>query len=305
MTPEALAWVTRFGQYLATERRLARRTCENYRRDLDALVAWCDHNGLPDWAAIDAQEVRRFVAQGHRRGLAGPSLQRRLSALRSFFAYLVREGQLPANPADDIPAPRSPRRLPRTLDVDGMHRLLDADHDTADPVLRARDRAIAELFYSSGLRLSELVSLDVPDVDHGDGQLQVTGKGAKSRIVPVGRKARERLRAWLEVRPELAAPDEPALFVSRLGRRLSTRSVQLRLQGLARDAGLPGHVHPHMLRHAFASHLLESSGDLRAVQELLGHADISTTQVYTHLDFQHLARVYDAAHPRARRKPRR
>ncbi|MCC5859194.1 MAG: tyrosine recombinase XerC [Ectothiorhodospiraceae bacterium] len=302
MTPEALAWLDRFDRHLAGERRLSPRTRSSYRRDLRALVDWCDSEALRDWTRVDAQAVRRFVAQGHRRGLSGTSLQRRLSALRGFFNYLVREAVLGANPADDITAPRSPRRLPRTLDVDGMHRLLDTADDGDDPTLRARDLAMAELFYSSGLRLSELISLNTTDIDPQDRQLRVTGKGAKSRIVPVGRKALERLRHWIGLRPAMAPADEPALFVSRLGRRLSPRSVQQRLQRLALYAGLPGHVHPHMLRHAFASHLLESSGDLRAVQELLGHADISTTQVYTHLDFQHLAQVYDAAHPRARKK---
>ncbi len=302
MTPEALAWLQRFDQHLAGERRLSPRTRDSYRRDLDALVEWCDRTGLDDWAALDAHAVRRFVAQGHRKGLSGPSLKRRLSALRGFFNYLLREEQLTANPAEDIPAPRSGRRLPRTLDVDSMHQLLDTADDSGDPRLQRRDLAIAELFYSSGLRLSELVSLNEADVDLRDRQLQVIGKGAKSRMVPVGRKAQERLREWLGIRPELAPADERALFISRLGRRLSVRSVQQRLQRLAELAGLPGHVHPHMLRHAFASHLLESSGDLRAVQELLGHADISTTQVYTHLDFQHLAQVYDAAHPRARKR---
>ncbi len=302
MNPDARAWVERFERHLAGERRLSPRTCQSYRRDLDALMQWCAEQGLGDWPLLDAQHVRAFVAHCHRRGLSGASLQRRLSALRGFFDYLLRENRLSANPARDVPAPRSPKRLPRTLDVDRMTQLLDQTPPGEDPALHARDLAMAELLYSSGLRLAELVSLNHQDIDMAGGRVEVIGKGAKSRIVPVGRKARERVQAWLRLRPGMAGVEEKALFVSRRGRRLSPRSVQLRLEQLARHAGIPGQVHPHMLRHAFASHLLESSGDLRAVQELLGHADISTTQVYTHLDFQHLAQVYDAAHPRARKK---
>ena len=243
--------------------------------------------------------MRAFAAAQHRKGLGGRSIQRRLSALRGLFRHLQKLGVVEANPAHDITAPKSPRRLPRSLDADRVGGLLEIRDD--DP-LALRDRAIFELIYSSGLRVSEAVSIDHRDIDLSDAVVEVVGKGSKARRVPVGRYAVEAIRRWLAVRATLAAEDEKALFVSRRGRRLSPRSVQSRLDQWARRQGLDTHVHPHMLRHSFASHLLESSGDLRAVQELLGHADISTTQVYTHLDFQHLAKVYDQAHPRARKK---
>jgi len=243
--------------------------------------------------------VRQYAAEAHRRGLGGRSIQRRLSALRSFYNYLLREQAVSANPGLDVRAPQADRHLPNTVSVDDLNRLLNTRSD--DPLV-IRDLAIMELFYSSGLRLAELVALDLADLDERSTSIRVTGKGAKTRVVPVGRKAREALARWLKVRP--AASAEPAVFTGRGGKRLGVRSVQQRLARLARAHGLPGHLHPHALRHSFASHLLESSGDLRAVQELLGHADISTTQVYTHLDFQHLAKVYDQAHPRARKKNR-
>ncbi|MFO7858844.1 MAG: tyrosine recombinase XerC [Ectothiorhodospiraceae bacterium] len=298
MTPAARAWLERFDEHLASERRLAPLTRRHYRRDLDALVRWCEASGLEDWSAITGSHIRRFVADGHRSGLSGRSLQRRLAALRTFFRYLIREGALETDPAAGIPAPRARRRLPETLDVDAVARLLDGLDPGDDPLL-LRDLALFELLYSCGLRLAEAASLDRAALDLAGGTVRVTGKGAKTRELPVGRRARERLAEWLTVRPTLAAADEPAVFVSRRGGRLAPRSIEDRLAQLAgRVLGQP--VHPHMLRHSFASHLLESSGDLRAVQELLGHANIGTTQVYTHLDFQHLARVYDAAHPRAR-----
>lgn len=301
MTPEALGWLERYQRHLVSERRLSPLTCKHYRRELDGLAHWCRQQGINDWSDIDGQSLRRFVAAGHRRGLSGRSLQRRLSAIRSFYAFLLREGACRLDPASEIPLPKSPRRLPETLDPDQTARLLDLGPNSSD-ALDLRDAALFELVYSSGLRLAEVAALDLEAVDAASGVIEVTGKGARTRIVPVGRIALARLKSWLQVRGLIARGDETALFVSRRGGRLSHRSIQARLDRLARRAGLEQHVHPHMLRHAFASHLLESSGDLRAVQELLGHADISTTQIYTHLDFQHLAEVYDAAHPRAKKK---
>jgi integrase/recombinase XerC len=313
MSPAALEWLTRFRRYLASERRLSPHTDSGYTRDLAALVKFCDRMGLKDWGALDAQHVRTFAAHSHAGGLAPRSIQRRLSAVRSFYQFLLREAPLDAakgrrarhgervavNPALEVRAPKAGRRLPQTLDADQMARLLEIP---AGGGLTARDRALMELLYSSGLRLAELVGLDLTDIDLKDRTVRVLGKGRKSRIVPVGRLALAALRAWLRERAELAAPDETALFVGRGGRRLGPRAIQARVDYWARRQGLGVHVHPHLFRHSFASHLLESGGELRGVQELLGHANISTTQIYTHLDFQHLARIYDAAHPRARRK---
>jgi integrase/recombinase XerC len=291
--------VARFLQGLHTERRLSPHTSDGYGRDLAALLDYCTAQGIESWDALDTQHVRSFAAQCHRRGLAPRSIQRRLSAVRSLCRYLIREGELSNDPAADVQAPKARKRLPTTLDADTMARLLEF---RADDRLGVRDKAIMELFYSSGLRLAELLGLDLADLDLRDRTARVLGKGRKVRIVPVGRHAAEALSRWLGERAALAAVDETAVFVGRNGRRLGPRIVQRRIARWARLQGLPEHVHPHLFRHSFASHLLESSGDLRAVQELLGHANISTTQVYTHLDFQHLARIYDASHPRARRK---
>lgn len=299
MQPDALELLEDFDSHLRHERRLAVHTANNYQRDLKHLVTFCDQRGIDHWSALDSQQVRLYVAWRHRQGIGGRSIQRSLSTLRTFFNYLLREGVVQNNPGADIQAPKSEKRLPKALGVDQMEQLLNADTDT--PLL-LRDLAMMELMYSSGLRLAELVSLDVNDVAGNDGLLRVTGKGAKTRDVPVGSKAREAIQIWLKQRATIAAMDEPALFVGKGGRRLNARSVQQRLKRLASQQGLEVPVSPHMLRHSFATHILESSGDLRAVQELLGHADISTTQVYTHLDFQHLAKVYDQAHPRAQRK---
>ncbi|MGD8497561.1 MAG: tyrosine recombinase XerC [Chromatiales bacterium] len=288
-----------FLRYLGEERRYSPHTIDGYRRDLSALQAWLDARDRRDWAGVDTQDIRDFVGEQHRRGLAAKSLQRRLSSIRGFYRYLLREGLVERNPAADLSAPKVRRRLPGTLDVDQVDRLLDI---AIDSPLASRDAAIMELLYSSGLRLAELVAGNLADLDLGEGMLRVVGKGRKTRNVPVGRQAREALRRWLGERTKLAAPEEQALFVGRGGRRLSGRSVQQRLRRWAQLQAVGRHVHPHMLRHSFATHLLESSGDLRAVQELLGHADIATTQIYTHLDFQHLAKVYDTAHPRARRR---
>ena len=299
MRSAAQRQVDAFLHHIRFERRLSEHTVSAYRRDLAALSEYCAERNLSDWSRLSTGDLRRFAAGAHRRGLAPRTVQRRLAGARSFFNYLETEGAISHNPARGVKAPRPPRGLPQTLDLDQVTRLLDiTDRDAA----ACRDRAMLELMYSSGLRLAELIGLDLGGVDIREGLVRVTGKGRKTRILPVGRKAIDALKAWMRRRGELAAPGENALFVGVRGRRIGPSSVQARIDYWARRSGLPGHVHPHMLRHSFATHVLESSGDLRAVQELLGHADISTTQVYTHLDFQHLARVYDRAHPRARRK---
>ncbi|MDJ0863749.1 MAG: tyrosine recombinase XerC [Gammaproteobacteria bacterium] len=299
MTGPDPALVERFLAHLDRERRLSPLTAQAYRRDLRALVAFCRDNRMGGWGRLDAADIRRYAAWRHRAGAGGNSVQRALSAVRTFYRYLLREGLVERNPASGVAAPKSPRKLPRVLEADRVSALLALPEK--DP-LAVRDRAIMELLYSSGLRLSEVVALNVRDIDLREGFVDVTGKGGKGRIVPVGRIARSALQAWLRTREALCPADEPGLFVTRHGRPMSARSIQARVRRCALAQGLGLHVHPHMLRHSFASHLLESSGDLRAVQELLGHADIRTTQVYTHLDFQHLAQVYDRAHPRARRK---
>ncbi|WP_153146637.1 tyrosine recombinase XerC [Dechloromonas sp. H13] len=285
---------------LAEQRRQSPHTISNYRRDLTRLLELAGETRLAD---LQVHQIRRFVAQLHARGLAGRSLARLLSAWRGFFAWLGQRGTLAANPCDGVRPPKSPRRLPNALSVDEAAALLESEGDD-DPALAARDAAMFELLYSSGLRLAELAALDVDALESVllEGEVRVLGKRSKARIVPVGARAREALAAWRPLREQLAAAGEPALFVGRRGTRLSHRAIQARLGHQALRAGLPRHVHPHMLRHSFASHVLQSSGDLRAVQEMLGHASIASTQVYTHLDFQHLAKVYDAAHPRARRR---
>jgi len=299
MTATLAQDVERFLASLYRERRLSPHTTDGYGRDLAALLSYCEVNGVAGWDALDSEHVRSFAAQSHRRGLGARSIQRRLSAVRSLCRFLIREGGLARDPAAGVQAPKASKRLPAALDTDTMARLLAF---RTDDRLSVRDKAMMELFYSSGLRLAELLGLDLTDLDLRDRTVRVLGKGRKTRIVPVGRHAVTALEAWLRERGALVAVDERAVFVGVNGRRLGPRVVQRRIALWARLQGLPEHVHPHMFRHSFASHLLESSGDLRAVQELLGHASISTTQVYTHLDFQHLARTYDAAHPRARKK---
>jgi integrase/recombinase XerC len=289
--------VAAFLRRLAIERRLSPHTLSAYRRDLDALLGWCAQRAIEDWRRLNTESLRGFIAAEHRRGLAPTSLQRRLSACRSLFRHLLAEGRLAASPASGLRAPKAKRRLPQVLDVDEAQQLVEV---AGDGPLARRDRAMLELFYSSGLRLSELCGLRWADLDLDDGLVRVHGKGGKTRLVPVGGLACAALRA---LAGDGAAPDQP-VFRGRGGRPISPRTVQARLAGLAQRQGLFKRVHPHLLRHSCASHLLESSGDLRGVQELLGHADIGTTQIYTHLDFQHLARVYDGAHPRARRKKR-
>ena len=283
---------------LRNVRRLSRHTIEAYRRDLDTVQRFADNNGLSSAGALGESHVRHWLAEAHRGGLAAHSLQRRLSALRAFFTWRSRRSGQRRNPAAAVRAPRKGRKLPGVLDADQVSAYLAPA--ATDPLMQ-RDLAIAELLYSSGLRLAELCAVDIEDLDHRERLITVTGKGGKTRRVPVGTVALGAIAAYLNVRPAPAdAQAQNALFLSRRGTRISARSVQQRLRKLAADTGLGRPVHPHMLRHSFASHLLESSGDLRAVQELLGHSDIATTQIYTHLDFQHLARVYDDAHPRAR-----
>ena len=288
-----------FLQRLKAERRLSPHTVMAYQRDLNALLGFCEREKIDSFDALDSYQVRRFAAESHRRGSNARSVARRLSAVRTFLNFLVEIGALKSNAAVHVQAPKPSRRLPATLDTDQVASLLAIE---GDEPLAVRDRAILELFYSSGLRLAELIGLNLGDVDASDRTVRVTGKGSKTRIVPVGRHALEALATWLKVRRELAPHGEAALFVSRNGRRISHRAVQERVNHWARRQGAVTGVHPHMLRHSFATHVLESSGDLRAVQEMLGHASLSTTQVYTHLDFQHLAHVYDQAHPRAKKR---
>ena len=294
-------WVDRFLSHLAHERRMSGHTIAAYRQDLLALAQFGARRKFKEWAALDNSAMRAFAAAQHGGGLSPRSVQRRLSAARTFYEFLMREGHGARNPALDVRAPKTKKRLPDTLDADQMGRLLAF---RVDDSLSARDKAIMELFYSSGLRLAELVGLSVASVDMADRTVRVLGKGSKTRIVPVGRQAIDALKQWLPERAGLIKTGVDALFVGRSGRPLSARAVQLRVDAWGRRQGIGIHVHPHMFRHSFATHLLESSGDLRGVQELLGHADIGTTQIYTHLDFQHLATVYEASHPRARRRQR-
>jgi integrase/recombinase XerC len=291
--------IRRFLDSLRSERRCSPHTLSSYERDLQRLLAYCEQHDIASWQALEPAAARAWAAGLHRAGLAGKSIQRMLSAARSFYRHLRRHGTVTRNPFTGVPAPRSARRLPKALSADESARLVSLEGTDEHSL---RDRALLELFYSCGLRLAELVNLDLVDLDLRAGEVRVTGKGAKQRLVPVGRRAVEALQRWLPARASWAVAGETALFVTERGHRLSARAVQARVKHWTLARGLGRHVHPHMLRHSFATHLLESSGDLRAVQELLGHANLSTTQVYTHLDFQHLARVYDAAHPRARRR---
>jgi integrase/recombinase XerC len=289
------AWL----ETLEHQRRLSPHTLANYSRAVGVLFELKEKSGLRD---LDAAQIRRFAARLHAAGLSGRTLALTLSAWRGFYHWLVRHKEFPANPVQGVRAPKSPRHLPRALSVEQAQQLLESAAPGTPEA--ARDRAMFELLYSSGLRLGELVALDADDgrLDLRQAEVTVTGKGAKTRTVPVGGRAREALRDWLKARALLAAPLERALFVGARGKRIAPGTVQARLRAWAKRQGLGGSVHPHMLRHSFASHVLQSSQDLRAVQEMLGHASISTTQIYTHLDFQALAKVYDAAHPRARKK---
>ncbi|QKX16533.1 tyrosine recombinase XerC [Microbulbifer sp. YPW1] len=292
-------------------KNLSPHTLAGYRRDLDKLQLLADEEGRGDVQSLDEMCLRSWLARLHRSGISPKSLQRWLSAVRTLLRFCVREGWLAANMAEGLRAPKAEKRLPKLLDVDAAAQFVESPdghaggntEDAASDLLALRDTAILELFYSSGLRLSELTGLNWPDLDLRGGEVRVTGKGNKTRLLPVGRHARRALEDWRrEAPPSIAdALGESPVFTSAKGKRLGNRAVQLRLSHWSRAGGAEQPVHPHMLRHSFASHMLESSGDLRAVQELLGHADISTTQIYTHLDFQHLSRVYDKAHPRARK----
>ncbi len=290
---------TAFLTYLRTEKHLSPRTEDAYARDLDKFLAYCETREISDLGAISVHNLRENLAALHRKGLSGKSLRRWLSSLRAFFRFAIRRGWLTANPADGLQAPKAEKKLPKVLDVDQAGQFVEVKEEG---FLGRRDRALLELIYSSGLRLAEAVNLNLHDIDVREGVVTVTGKGNKTRQLPVGKQARAAVKAWLPERSLVAPPEETALFIGRRGKRLTHRAVQLRLQQLSIKQGMDAPVHPHMLRHSFASHMLESSGDLRLVQELLGHANISTTQVYTHLDFQHLAKVYDRAHPRAMKK---
>lgn len=289
----------RIDSFLTTLDHLSLQTRKAYQRDLSSLLDYCKARDINAWKDLDSRSLRGYVAWRHHQGAGGKTLQRNLSSIRAFFRYLINQKLVFSNPAQGIQAPKTARKLPRALDVDQAARLMTI---TGQDPLAVRDRAMLELVYSSGLRLSELINLDMQDLDIADAMVTVTGKGKKTRQVPVGKKAIEALERWFPVRSNLIKDDEKAVFVTQQGKRMTPRSFQLRLKQWGIKQGISGNVHPHMLRHSFASHLLESCGDLRAVQELLGHADISTTQIYTHLDFQHLARVYDKAHPRANRK---
>ncbi|TCV85139.1 tyrosine recombinase XerC [Sulfurirhabdus autotrophica] len=291
------AYLEGYQSYLAHEKRLSKLTCENYLRDVRQFIELSSETPLEQ---LQIHHVRRFVAQLHSRGLNGKSLARMLSAWRGFYKYLARDHHFTHNPCLGMRAPKSAKKLPNVLSPDEASKLVSMNSETP---LGVRDKAIFELFYSSGLRLSELVELRLENLDLVAGEVRVTGKGNKTRIVPVGKFAVEAIQAWLAVRASLAQTQETTIFLGKQGKPLSQRSVQYRIKEWALKQGLTGNVHPHVLRHSFATHLLQSSGDLRAVQEMLGHASISTTQVYTHLDFQHLAKVYDAAHPRAKKKP--
>jgi integrase/recombinase XerC len=285
-------------EQLRSERQVSAHTLSAYRSDLHKVLAFCLAEQLADWSALDTPRLRRLIGRLHLHGLGAKSLARLLSAVRGFYQYLNRHGHCQHDPASGLAPPKGERRLPKTLDADRTLQLLEGAVE--DDFLARRDQALLELCYSCGLRLAEMVNLNIEQLDLADGLVEVCGKGNKTRVLPVGSKAREALAQWLPLRA-LANPADGAVFISQQGRRLGPRAIQLRVrQAGVRELGQ--NLHPHMLRHSFASHLLESSQDLRAVQELLGHADIATTQIYTHLDFQHLANVYDGAHPRAKRR---
>ncbi len=300
MDKRAQTLIVEFIRKLRTERHYSPRTLDAYQRDLQKLSRFCEQAGIENWAGLEQVHIRRYIASRHRQGISSKTLQRELSACRSFFAWQLKNKNLKHNPAIDVRAPKAGRKLPRTLDADQAMQLLETH---PEDWLLVRDHAILELFYSSGLRLSELAALNLAELDIKEGMVDViAGKGGKDRRLPVGKKALAALKRWLLQRDKRVTGVQSALFVTHQGRRMGVRNIQLRVRDWARRQGLDRNLHPHMLRHSFASHLLESSHDLRGVQELLGHEDIATTQIYTHLDFQHLANVYDKAHPRAHKK---
>lgn len=299
MSPIAVETLENFLNQLRFQKHASEHTVSNYQRDLERLSTYCVDKQISDWADLKQIDVRAHIAARHRKGMGSKTLQRELSAIRSFYVFLLKNGWVESNPAQYVKAPKQARKLPKTLDVDQVNGLLEAG---ANSPLEIRDLAMFELFYSSGLRLSELKALDIADLDLVDRSLMVrSGKGGKSRVLPIGEKAVAAINNWLQKRMIMTTVGNTALFVGTQGRRLGQRSIELRLAQWCKKKGLDQHIHPHMLRHSFASHLLESSQDLRAVQELLGHSNISTTQIYTHLDFQHLAEIYDKAHPRAKK----
>ncbi len=301
MHPDAAVMLADFFTQLTVEVRASEHTVKSYQRDIKHLSVYCTDKAIAQWADLQHTDIRSHIAGRHRKGLSSKSLQRELSAIRSFYNYLLKKGQASINPALHIQAPKQARKLPKILDVDQLSGLLDAGTSS---LLEIRDLAMFELFYSSGLRLTEMSKLDLTDLDLPDNTLTVRiGKGGKSRVLPVGSKAVTAIENWLQQRAIKIPAAGSALFVSTRGARLGQRNIELRLEQWCKKKGIPEHIYPHMLRHSFASHLLESSQDLRAVQELLGHSNISTTQIYTHLDFQHLAEIYDKAHPRAKKKP--
>ena len=292
--------LSNFLAQLTIEKRASQYTVKSYKRDLNCLSNYCESKSISLWTDLKQTDIRSYMASRHRQGLSSTSLQRELSAIRSFFNFLLKNQLTDNNPGPYIKAPKNTRKLPKTLDVDQIKSLLEAG---ANSTIEIRDLAMFELFYSSGIRLSELAQLNLTDIDLTDKSLMVrSGKGGKSRMLPIGSKAVAAINTWLEHRIKSITSTETALFISTRGTRLGQRSIELRLKQWCKKKGIAENIHPHMLRHSFATHLLESSQDLRAVQELLGHSNISTTQIYTHLDFQHLADVYDSAHPRAKRK---
>lgn len=293
--------LTDYLQYLAIERQVSTNTLASYQRDIQKIIALCGLIGVLDWSELTTQQLRTFIACLHKQGLSARSLARLLSSLRGLYRYLIKENLCSKDPSTGITPPKAEKRLPKLLDIDRTQQLLDIPtHSSDNDFINCRDHAILELFYSSGLRLSELVNLTLTDLNLNNSTVRVLGKGNKVRQVPIGQKAKQALQPWLSLRAQ-ANPKDTTVFISQRGTKLTPRAIELRVQQ-AGATNLGQHLHPHMLRHSFASHLLESSQDLRAVQELLGHADISTTQIYTHLDFQHLANVYDQAHPRAHHK---
>ena len=299
------AQLASFARHIDKARNLSPLTTKSYLRDLSRLQSLLDDKPVETLKDVDTQHIRSLLATLHKEGMANTSLQRWLSSVRAFFRYALLEGWVDHNPADGLQAPAKAKKLPKLMDADEAIQLVSIDGDDWHSL---RDRALLELLYSSGLRLAEIANVDIDDIHFGEATVRVTGKGDKTRIVPVGNCALEAIKHWLKVRSERALENEKALFVSQRGKRISHRAIQQRVKLIAQQQGISQPIHPHMLRHSFASHMLESSGDLRGVQELLGHANLSTTQIYTHLDFQHLAKTYDKAHPRAhsrgKEKPR-